>query len=92
MYYYFKATEEDYVVGCTRADGGFEIEGDYDTRQEAAARVNYLNGGVDPTLKAALEPLKGIADALANIASAQITRSMLLKKLDSGNGRSAKRR
>lgn len=46
MYHYFKATEEDYIVGYTCIDGSFEIDKECSSRDEAAARVHYLNGGI----------------------------------------------
>ena len=34
-----------WTVGFYKPDGSFEPEGDYVIREEAAARVHYLNGG-----------------------------------------------
>jgi hypothetical protein len=33
-----------FTVGFYRPDGAWEAESDHGTREEAAARVNYLNG------------------------------------------------
>lgn len=44
----YKRTEfspyELYTVGYYEPSGNWQSESDYNTREEAAARVNYLNG------------------------------------------------
>jgi hypothetical protein len=37
---------ELFTVGFYKPDGKFEPESDHDSKQKAAARVHYLNGGV----------------------------------------------
>lgn len=37
-----------YTVGFYAPDGEWHAESDWGTRDEAAARVRFLNGGVDP--------------------------------------------
>ena len=34
-----------FTVGFYQPDGNFQAESDHSTREKAAARVNYLNGG-----------------------------------------------
>lgn len=36
-----------YTVGYYMPDGKFEPESDHETREDAAKRVHYLNGGKD---------------------------------------------
>ncbi|WP_165481555.1 hypothetical protein [Xanthomonas oryzae] len=48
-YVYEKATGEHfYVVGYYDPFGKFRTESDCDTREEAALRVSFLNGGRQP--------------------------------------------
>jgi len=47
MYVYFRTeTNPDlYTVGFYDPNGKWQTESDHETRDEAAQRVNYLNGG-----------------------------------------------
>lgn len=50
MYLYIRSERHVYTVGCYKPDsinGGekWEPESDHGTAEEAATRVNYLNGG-----------------------------------------------
>lgn len=45
MYVYIKSEPQLYTVGFYRPDGEWEPESDHPTREEAANRVLYLNGG-----------------------------------------------
>ncbi len=38
---------KEFTTGFYKPDGKFEADGDYDDREYAARRVNYLNGGID---------------------------------------------
>jgi len=52
MYVYVHMEHESdfdvFTVGFYNPDGMWMPEGDYGTRNEAAARVHYLNGGSGP--------------------------------------------
>lgn len=45
MYVYVKSEPQLWTVGFYRPDGSWESESDYTSREEAAERVHYLNGG-----------------------------------------------
>lgn len=42
---YIRSEPGLWTVGFYRPDGKWEPESDHDTREEAAERVHYLNGG-----------------------------------------------
>jgi len=44
---YVKSEPQLYTVGFYSPEGEWHAESDWDTRQAAAARVHYLNGGTD---------------------------------------------
>ena len=48
MYVYSEAGPNLFTVGFYPPNNVFERESDHPTREEAAARVNYLNGGISP--------------------------------------------
>lgn len=50
MYVYRRTSGEIFTVGYFSPNGQFCHENDYSSMQEAAARVNYLNGGADVML------------------------------------------
>lgn len=45
MYVYIKSELGLFTVGFYSPDGKWHPDSDYSSREEAAARVNYLNGG-----------------------------------------------
>ncbi len=45
MYVYIQSEPSLWTVGFYRPDGFWESESDWDTREAAAHRVHYLNGG-----------------------------------------------
>lgn len=45
MYVYIKSERFLWTVGFYSPDGEWNAESDYDSREKAAARVHYLNGG-----------------------------------------------
>jgi len=45
MYVYIKSEPGLYTVGFYRPGGEWNPESDYNDREEAAKRVNFLNGG-----------------------------------------------
>ena len=45
MYVYIRPEPELWTVGFYNPDGKFISESDWDTQEEAAERVHYLNGG-----------------------------------------------
>jgi hypothetical protein len=45
MYVYKKTEPQLWTVGFYAPDGKWEAESDHSSPEEAAARVNYLNGG-----------------------------------------------
>lgn len=46
MYVYQRCTHEPlYTVGFYTPEGEWKTDSDWDTREEAAERVHYLNGG-----------------------------------------------
>lgn len=45
MYIYIKSEPSLWTVGFYDPDGKFISESDWDTKEEAAERVHYLNGG-----------------------------------------------
>ena len=45
MYVYIKSEPSLWTVGFYNPDGKFISESDWDTQEEAAERVHYLNGG-----------------------------------------------
>lgn len=47
MYVYRRTSGEIFTVGYFLPNGQFCHESDHGSKQKAAARVNYLNGGVD---------------------------------------------
>jgi hypothetical protein len=48
MYVYIRSEPGLYTVGFYRPDGKWEAESDHAAREEAAARVAYLNGQASP--------------------------------------------
>lgn len=48
MYVYIKSQPGLWTVGFYNPHGGWVPESDYDSIENAAARVNYLNGGSAP--------------------------------------------
>lgn len=51
MYVYESFERGLYTVGFYRPDGRFVAESDYNTKDEAAARVSYLNGSPNSSTK-----------------------------------------
>ncbi len=47
MYVYIRTEPNLWTVGFYKPDGKFEPDSDHASRENAAARVNYLNGGKD---------------------------------------------
>ena len=47
MYVYIKSEANVWTVGFYKPDGSWEPESDYNTAEEAARQVHYLNGGHD---------------------------------------------
>jgi len=47
MYVYIKSEPQLYTVGFYAPNGKWIPESDYDTKESAASRVHYLNGGKD---------------------------------------------
>jgi hypothetical protein len=47
MYVYIRSEPQLYTVGFYDPNGKWISESDYDTSEEAAKRVHYLNGGKD---------------------------------------------
>ena len=50
MGYVYIQTERNpalFTVGFYKPDGSFETDSDHNYRENAAVRVNYLNGGID---------------------------------------------
>ena len=47
IWVYIQTERRIWTVGFYRPDGEFEPDSDHDDRADAAARVNYLNGGQD---------------------------------------------
>jgi hypothetical protein len=45
MYVYIRSEPNLWTVGHYTPDGKWVAESDYDSREAAAARVHYLNGG-----------------------------------------------
>ena len=45
MYVYIRSEPGLWTVGFFDPAGKWHADGDYDSREEAAARVHYLNGG-----------------------------------------------
>ncbi len=45
MYVYIKSEPSLWTVGFYDPDGNWHPESDHDSREEAAKRVHYLNGG-----------------------------------------------
>jgi hypothetical protein len=45
MYVYIQSEPRLWTVGFYSPQGEWFSEGDYDTQEEAARRVHYLNGG-----------------------------------------------
>ena len=45
MYVYIKSESDLWTVGFYSPDGKWNPESDYDSREKAAERVHYLNGG-----------------------------------------------
>jgi len=45
MYVYIKSETFLWTVGFYQPDGTWVAESDHDTREKAAERVHYLNGG-----------------------------------------------
>jgi hypothetical protein len=55
MSWVYRETERGlYTVGYYRPDGEFETDSDYGTREDAARRVSYLNGGLHPLASQAM--------------------------------------
>ena len=47
MWVYIKTEPQLFTVGFYSPDGKWHTDGDWGTREEAAKRVHYLNGGKD---------------------------------------------
>jgi hypothetical protein len=47
-YVYVRSEPGLFTVGHYSPDGRWHPDGDYSSRDEAAARVHYLNGGTEP--------------------------------------------
>jgi hypothetical protein len=45
MYVYIKSEPQLWTVGFYKPDGEWIAESDHDTKESAAERVRYLNGG-----------------------------------------------
>lgn len=45
MYVYIKSEQNLYTVGFYKPDGSWESESDWPTKEHAARRVSFLNGG-----------------------------------------------
>ena len=44
-YFYIRSEKDLYSVGCEDSDGKFHVDSDQPSREDAAKRVSYLNGG-----------------------------------------------
>ena len=49
MYVYLNSEPGLYTVGFYKPNGQWQAESDHSSREEAATRVNYLNGAQDDT-------------------------------------------
>jgi len=47
-YVYWKSEPQLWTVGYYRPDGSRETDSDHSLKEDAAARVHYLNGGQEP--------------------------------------------
>lgn len=67
MYCYIRSKSEPlWVVGFYKLNGVWEPESDHATKEEAAKRVHWLNGGnEDAAAERQAEALEGIYDILA---------------------------
>lgn len=50
MWVYIKTEPQLWTVGFYDPDGTFRTDSDHDNKEDAAARVAYLNGGADNSL------------------------------------------
>lgn len=49
QYVYIRSERDLYTVGFFRPNGEWEAESDHETKDQAATRVHYLNGGQPQT-------------------------------------------
>ena len=49
-YIYIRTEPQVWTVGFYKPSGEFEPESDHEYKENAALRVNFLNGGVDGTI------------------------------------------
>lgn len=62
-YVYIRPRGENlYTVGFFEPDGTWHSESDHSTRDEAAARVNYLNGGPSRDVVQALDAISAVIE------------------------------
>jgi hypothetical protein len=53
-----------YTVGFYRLDGKWEAESDHNSREEAAARVHYLNGENSGNVLIGVDTVKGLSESM----------------------------
>lgn len=56
MYVYIRTETNLWTVGFYNPKGEFQSESDWDTKEEAAERVHYLNGGEKVSHPATYDP------------------------------------
>lgn len=64
--YYYKRTEPNLFTVGTLDGGEWITDSDHESRELAAMRVSYLNGGGDPALRGRLRQLERDVPALIN--------------------------
>jgi hypothetical protein len=69
-YVYMRSEAGLYTVGFYAPDGGWNPESDYGSKEDAAARVHYLNGGGDIDADDADLLIEQLCTALRDIAVA----------------------
>lgn len=77
MWYYKRTEPQLWTVGCDTASGKWEPESDHSSPAEAAARINYLNGG-NKTNSEIVSLLKEISE-LSALSNMQINENPLEK-------------
>jgi hypothetical protein len=66
-YLYIKSANGLYTVGFYRPDGSWEAESDFESIEQAAARINYLNGGLGESLESLVRALEAISKHVSAI-------------------------
>lgn len=78
MWYYKRTDYALWTVGCDTAGGKWEPESDHGSPAEAAARINYLNGGKTTVNSEVISLLKEITE-LSSLSNMKVDENAMEK-------------